>query len=233
MLEEKADTILNLVTTAIGADFTGVHPFVEQFALSYQPGRFHTQGLFSLAQLNSMVRYGLWLRMQKQAVTVMPNSARKELGIKPSIRSRDATKAAVCEYVEELFPSFIWARTRGNNLQKTEHDRADAIVLALYGWIKTIQSIYLKNTALLDDLVHTFARSVVLQQSATITEEEIARIARVYVMDDAEGSGTTIDDSKLERALRLFKRRVHSVTLKTAHDHVVAECRTWQEQSNA
>lgn len=49
---------------------------VEDYMRSFATGRFRTQGLFGLAELNGMVRFACWQHLQKPALLCTPNEVR-------------------------------------------------------------------------------------------------------------------------------------------------------------
>lgn len=79
-------------TMAVGA--------VEGFMMNFAAGRFRTQGLFLLAQLNGIVSHGLWQTTGAPPLVLMPNAVRGVLDI-PSAGSAEEEEEVLWARAEE------------------------------------------------------------------------------------------------------------------------------------
>ena len=109
--------------------------FVEEPFIAFGGGKTTAQTMAKLQRFNGMCSLVVYNVFQEQhAEMVNVRTARNKLGIKipKGVKDKDAKKVII-EWVQEKFESFKYEETvHGNPLPGTD-DRADAVVIALYG----------------------------------------------------------------------------------------------------
>jgi Holliday junction resolvasome RuvABC endonuclease subunit len=141
---------------------------IEDFMKSFATGRFHTQGLFRLAQLNGILGYECYKRVNHRVNFYMPNAIRSyfllaktskkdinddELSILQQSKEIDDSidiKDRILHFVSSRYPSLStsWEVNRAGALKATNYDRADAILTAMYTYAQGIEDKLLLNQAL-------------------------------------------------------------------------------------
>ena len=115
------------------------HVGIEDFMKTYFAGRFHTQGLFKLAQLNGIVSYTCYDLFQTKPIHVHPSTARSLFGLNHRSDSKSApgdVKQVVLDHVQSLYPSI------------ESHDEADALIIANFIRIQTWIDVLLQQSHL-------------------------------------------------------------------------------------
>jgi RNase H-fold protein (predicted Holliday junction resolvase) len=108
--------------------------FVEEPFIAFGGGKTTAQTMAKLQRFNGMCSYVLRKVLEQDSIPVPVRTARNKLGIKipKGVKDKDAKKVII-EWVENNFESFRYDMTaHGNPLPGTD-DRADAVVIALYG----------------------------------------------------------------------------------------------------
>jgi RNase H-fold protein (predicted Holliday junction resolvase) len=110
--------------------------FIEEPFIAFGGGKTTAQTMAKLQRFNGMcsyIAYKVFEDSHPEMVNV--RTARNKLGIKipKGVKDKDAKKVII-EWVQERFESFKYEETaHGNPLPGTD-DRADAVVIALYGY---------------------------------------------------------------------------------------------------
>ena len=110
--------------------------FIEEPFIAFGGGKTTAQTIAKLQRFNGMCSYVVYKVFEdSHAEMVNVRTARNKLGIKipKGVKDKDAKKVII-EWVQERFDSFKYEETaHGNPLPGTD-DRADAVVIALYGY---------------------------------------------------------------------------------------------------
>ncbi len=108
--------------------------FIEEPFIAFGGGKTTAQTMAKLQRFNGMCSYTVFKVFEQQANMVNVRSARSKLGIKiPKGIKEKEVKNTIIEWVSSNFDSFKYEMTvHGNPLPGTD-DRADAVVIALYG----------------------------------------------------------------------------------------------------
>jgi len=112
--------------------------FVEEPFIAFGGGKTTAQTMATLQRFNGMCCYSIYRVFDKPPKMVSVRSARSKLGIKiPKGTPQKESKKYIIEYVEKNHPEFQYTTTAHGNPQPGTDDRADAIVIALYGLDQT------------------------------------------------------------------------------------------------
>ena len=129
---------------------------VEDFMKTFQVGKFHTQGLFRLAEVNGMIKYACFLELGVQPHVVMPNAVRNALGVasykkSPSKKqNKTAVKDAVLSLLQATYPDLasVWRVGKRGAFRPENYDAADAILTALYALHTDATAVLMSSPAL-------------------------------------------------------------------------------------
>lgn len=108
--------------------------FVEEAFIAFGGGKTTAQTMAKLQRFNGMCCYVIRKVFERDSVPVAVRSARSKLGIKipKGVKDKDA-KQVIIEWATSNFQDFKYDVTaHGNPLPGTD-DRADALVIAVYG----------------------------------------------------------------------------------------------------
>lgn len=132
-LEEKAALFENKLTKLQKYYFIA-DVFIEEPFVAFGGGKTTAQTMAKLQRFNGMCSYSAFRIFEKNANMVNVRSARSKLGIKiPKGLKEKEVKNTIIEWVSTKFDTFKYDMTvHGNPLPGTD-DRADAVVIALYG----------------------------------------------------------------------------------------------------
>jgi RNase H-fold protein (predicted Holliday junction resolvase) len=132
-LEEKALLFENKLQKLNKYYFIS-HIFIEEPFVAFGGGKTTAQTMAKLQRFNGMCSFSTFKVFENQAIMVNVRSARSKLGIKiPKGLKEKEVKNTIIEWVSNKFDSFKYDMTvHGNPLPGTD-DRADAVVIALYG----------------------------------------------------------------------------------------------------
>jgi len=143
-LEEKAALFENKLTKLQKYYFIA-DVFIEEPFVAFGGGKTTAQTMAKLQRFNGMCSYSAFRIFEKNANMVNVRSARSKLGIKiPKGLKEKEVKNTIIEWVSTKFDTFKYDMTvHGNPLPGTD-DRADAVVIALYG-VEHLLSIWISN----------------------------------------------------------------------------------------
>jgi hypothetical protein len=132
-LEEKAKLLENKLLK-LDKNYIITDIFVEEPFIAFSGGKTTAITMSKLQRFNGMCSYCVFNVFQLLPKMVNVRVARTKLGIKiPKGSKQNETKKVIIEYVQNNHPDFTYATTiHGNPVPGTD-DRADAIVIALYG----------------------------------------------------------------------------------------------------
>jgi len=132
-LEEKAQLFENKLLKLNKYYFIS-DVFIEEPFVAFGGGKTTAQTMAKLQRFNGMCSYTVFKVFEHQANMVNVRSARSKLGIKiPKGLKEKEVKNTIIEWVSNKFDTFKYDMTaHGNPLPGTD-DRADAVVIALYG----------------------------------------------------------------------------------------------------
>lgn len=132
-LEEKAKLLENKLAK-LSKYYTINEIFVEEPFIAFSGGKTTAHTMAKLQRFNGMCCYTVYNLFEFAPILVNVRSARNKLGIKiPRGLKQNETKKVIIEYVQSNHPEFTYTTTaHGNPLPGTD-DKADAVVIALYG----------------------------------------------------------------------------------------------------
>lgn len=108
--------------------------FIEEPFVAFGGGKTTAQTMAVLQRFNGMCTYLTYKVFELIPQMVSVRSARTKLGIKiPKGTKKGDSKKFIIEYVEKNHPEFQYNMTHHGNPAPGTDDRADAIVIALYG----------------------------------------------------------------------------------------------------
>ncbi|KDO19969.1 hypothetical protein SPRG_13074 [Saprolegnia parasitica CBS 223.65] len=120
---------------------------IEDFLKTYAGGRFHTKGLFQLAQLNGLVSYSCYTTFGARPQHVHPTTARALFRLaKPkdtNKQRKDAIKHIVLDFALAMEPALV----RPEAPASFKYDVADAYVIALFTYWRHIADLALAADA--------------------------------------------------------------------------------------
>ena len=132
-LEEKAQLFENKLLKLKKYYFIS-DVFIEEPFIAFGGGKTTAQTMAKLQRFNGMCCYVIRKVFERDSVPVAVRSARSKLGIKipKGVKDKDA-KQVIIEWATSNFEDFKYDVTaHGNPLPGTD-DRADALVIAVYG----------------------------------------------------------------------------------------------------
>jgi hypothetical protein len=123
---------------------------IEDFLRTYNNGKFHTKGLFQLAQLNGIVSFWCWKFYGKKPFHTHPTSARAffDLHLGPKEIS---VKEKVFQFAQSYYPSFDWEKNRHGRLSDKNFDISDSFVIASFTWYQCLQQELFQHTKLKEE----------------------------------------------------------------------------------
>jgi hypothetical protein len=132
-LEEKVDMLVNKIEKLKKYYYVS-EVFIEEPFIAFSSGKTTAQTMAKLQRFNGMCCYAVYKLFNSCPTMVSVRSARSKLGIKiPKGTKQGDAKKHIIEYVERNHPEFVYSITAHGNPVPGTDDRADAIVLALYG----------------------------------------------------------------------------------------------------
>lgn len=132
-LEEKVDMLFNKIEKLKKYYYIS-EVFVEEPFISFSGGKTTAQTMAKLQRFNGMCCYCVYKLFNVPPTMVSVRSARSKLGIKiPKGTKQGDAKKFIIEYVQQNHPEFVFSTTVHGNPSPGTDDRADAVVIALYG----------------------------------------------------------------------------------------------------
>jgi RNase H-fold protein (predicted Holliday junction resolvase) len=132
-LEERAKLFENKLAKLKKYYFI-THVFVEEPFIAFGGGKTTAHTMAKLQRFNGMCSYGVYNIFESLPIMVNVRVARSNLGIKiPKGTKQNDTKKFIIEYVERNHTEFTYNKTAQGNPVPGTDDKADAIVIALYG----------------------------------------------------------------------------------------------------
>ena len=108
--------------------------FVEEPFIAFSSGKTTAFTMAKLQRFNGMCSYSVYNIFEFLPRMINVRAARNGLGIKiPKGTKQNETKKHIIEYVQKNHPDFIYNMTAHGNPVPGNDDKADAIVIALYG----------------------------------------------------------------------------------------------------
>lgn len=108
--------------------------FVEEPFIAFGGGKTTAHTMAKLQRFNGMCCYSVYNVFESTPIMVNVRMARSRLGIKiPKGTKQNETKKFIVEYVEQNHPEFTYNKTVHGNFVPGTDDKADAVVIALYG----------------------------------------------------------------------------------------------------
>lgn len=108
--------------------------FVEEPFIAFGGGKTTAHTMAKLQRFNGMCCYSIYNIFDAVPNMVNVRAARTKLGIKiPRGIKQNETKRFIVEYVENNHPEFTYNKTAHGNFVPGTDDKADAVVIALYG----------------------------------------------------------------------------------------------------
>lgn len=108
--------------------------FVEEPFIAFGGGKTTAHTMAKLQRFNGMCCYTIYNIFESVPNMVNVRMARSRLGIKiPKGTKQNETKKFIVEYVQNNHPEFTYNKTAHGNFVPGTDDKADAIVIALYG----------------------------------------------------------------------------------------------------
>ncbi len=108
--------------------------FVEEPFIAFGGGKTTAHTMAKLQRFNGMCCYSVYNVFESTPIMVNVRMARTRLGIKiPKGTKKNETKKFIVEYVEKNYPDFTYNKTVHGNFVPGTDDKADAVVIALYG----------------------------------------------------------------------------------------------------
>jgi RNase H-fold protein (predicted Holliday junction resolvase) len=108
--------------------------FVEEPFIAFGGGKTTAHTMAKLQRFNGMCCYSIYNVFESVPNMVNVRAARTKLGIKiPKGTKQNETKRFIVEYVENNHPEFTYNKTAHGNFVPGTDDKADAVVIALYG----------------------------------------------------------------------------------------------------
>lgn len=131
-LEEKVDMLFNKIEKLKKYYYIS-EVFVEEPFISFSGGKTTAQTMAKLQRFNGMCCFAIRKIFEIDSVPVPVRTARSKLGIKipKGVKDKDA-KQVIIEWAEKNHEFKYDKTVHGNPLPGTD-DRADALVIALYG----------------------------------------------------------------------------------------------------
>jgi Holliday junction resolvasome RuvABC endonuclease subunit len=108
--------------------------FVEEPFIAFGGGKTTAHTMAKLQRFNGMCCYSVFSIFESLPIMVNVRTARNKLGIKiPKGTKQNETKKYIIEYVQNNHAEFIYSVTAHGNPVPGTDDKADAVVIALYG----------------------------------------------------------------------------------------------------
>ena len=134
---------------------------VEAFLKSVSTARMHTQTLFVLAQLNSIIVYDSWRHLGCQPLQPHASSVRGTFQLNAQAASAEADKPVtikelVLALVSSKFPSISWPTTKSGAPSPAAYDMADACLIAMYARAACVTNDALRDADALAEMHDMF-----------------------------------------------------------------------------
>jgi Holliday junction resolvasome RuvABC endonuclease subunit len=108
--------------------------FVEEPFIAFGGGKTTAHTMAKLQRFNGMCCYSIYNVFESVPNMVNVRAARTKLGIKiPKGTKQNETKKVIVEFIENNHPEFTYNKTAHGNFVPGTDDKADAVVIALYG----------------------------------------------------------------------------------------------------
>ena len=108
--------------------------FVEEPFIAFGGGKTTAHTMAKLQRFNGMCCYSIYNIFESVPNMVNVRAARTKLGIKiPRGIKQNEVKKVIVEYVEANHPEFTYNKTAHGNFVPGTDDKADAVIIALYG----------------------------------------------------------------------------------------------------
>lgn len=132
-LEEKAKFLENKLLK-LQKHYVITDVFVEEPFIAFSGGKTTAVTMSKLQRFNGMCSYTVFNVFESLPKMVNVRVARNKLGIKiPRGSKQNETKKVIIEYIESNHPEFTYNKTSQGNPVPGTDDKADAVVIALYG----------------------------------------------------------------------------------------------------
>ena len=132
-LEERAKLFENKLIK-LKKHYPIMEVFVEEPFIAFGGGKTTAHTMAKLQRFNGMCCYSVFSIFESLPIMVNVRTARNKLGIKiPKGTKQNETKKYIIEYVQNNHAEFIYGVTAHGNPVPGTDDKADAIVIALYG----------------------------------------------------------------------------------------------------
>jgi Holliday junction resolvasome RuvABC endonuclease subunit len=115
------------------AKFPIEHIYIEQPFTFFNSGGSSAKTMAALQKFNGIVSWFLYEIFEMQPKYVLAQTARKTVGIK--VPRGEKAKAVVLKYLLDTEPAFNVEYTKHGNPKPESYDRADAIIVAMAGYI--------------------------------------------------------------------------------------------------
>lgn len=132
-LEERAKLFENKLVK-LKKHYPIMEVFVEEPFIAFGGGKTTAHTMAKLQRFNGMCCYSIFSIFESLPIMVNVRTARNKLGIKiPKGTKQNETKKYIIEYVQKNHAEFTYGVTAHGNPVPGTDDKADAIVIALYG----------------------------------------------------------------------------------------------------
>lgn len=132
-LEERAKLFENKLIK-LKKHYPIMEVFVEEPFIAFGGGKTTAHTMAKLQRFNGMCCYSIFSIFESLPIMVNVRTARNKLGIKiPKGTKQNETKKYIIEYVQKNHAEFTYGVTAHGNPVPGTDDKADAIVIALYG----------------------------------------------------------------------------------------------------
>jgi len=132
-LEERAKLFENKLIK-LKKHYPIMEVFVEEPFIAFGGGKTTAHTMAKLQRFNGMCCYSVFSIFESLPIMVNVRTARNKLGIKiPKGTKQNETKKYIIEYVQKNHTEFTYGVTAHGNPVPGTDDKADAIVIALYG----------------------------------------------------------------------------------------------------
>jgi hypothetical protein len=161
---------------------------IEDFLKTFARGKFHTKGLFQLAQLNGVVSYGCWTAFGSKPWHVHPTSARSFFhlqvprngnGTKQQKR-KDAIKQIVLEHAVQCEPIMM----ADIEVTAAAFDVADAYVVASYTYLRDLIDAFVQTEEELKTRIWPDLEAQLMRQIQTRESSKKGTFSKAQYMHD-------------------------------------------------
>lgn len=132
-LFEKTDYFMNFLTTRVKKEDVKKIVVEEPFLMTSQGGSAFTTAI--LLKFNAMCCYSVYKHYGLEPIMISPMSCRSKMGIKipRGLKGRQKKQIIIDFIVSQFKDDFKYSLTSKGNYQPGTDDRADSLLLALYG----------------------------------------------------------------------------------------------------